>query len=318
MDVFSGVIATMRVGRAEFTCSLRPAGWGNRFGPYPGAGFHVLLHGSCWLVPPEGTPVPLRAGDVVFLPHGSAHGLSDRPDVALADLPPDPANDAASTQPETARAHLVCGAYRLERRLAHPFLQSLPPVVHISPGSRHHDLRSAIDLLGAELLGPRPGSDAALPALMDLVLVYLLRAWLDEQATQDLNRGWPAALTDPLVAPALAAMHGEPDRHWTVPDLARTVGLSTTAFARRFSRVVGRPPLTYLTWWRLNTAARILTDDDAPLAGVARQVGYGSEFAFATAFRREFGVAPGRFRRGQQRHAPDRSRRLVPVAGTRP
>lgn len=307
MDVLSGVVATMRAGRAKFARSSRAAGWGNRFASYPGGGFHVLLHGSCWLIDAGGGAVPLRAGDVVFLPHGSAHGLSDRPDVSLADLPADSGRDGAGLQddPTTIRAHLLCGAYRLDRSLAHPFLQSLPDVIHISAGSRHHDLHVAVDLLGAELTDQRAGSDAVLPALLDLVLIYLLRAWLDQRAGEELARGWPVALADPFLAIALRHIHDEPARRWTVQDLATAAGMSKTAFARRFSSVVGQPPLTYLTWWRLNTAARILSRSDTALAGVARQVGYSSEFAFATAFRREFGVAPGRFR--QQRMASSRA-----------
>ena len=304
MDVFSDVVATMRVGRAKFTRSRRTGAWGNRYGPYPGAGFHVVLDGSCWLITAGETPVLLHAGDVVFLPHGSLHGLSDRPDRRIADLPPAPpaGSDAHCIDPATVHAHLLCGAYRLEQGLAHPFLRSLPDVVHIAATSRHHDLRTAVDLLGADLTDPRPGAEAALPALLDLLLVYLLRAWLAEETAQRADSGWPAALTDPLLGKALHHMHRDPARAWTVQDLATTVGMSRTAFARRFTGLVGQPPLTYLTWWRLSTGAGLLRETDLPLAGIARQVGYSSEFAFSNAFRREFGIAPGRFRR--DRRAP--------------
>lgn len=296
VDVLSGVVATVRVGRAKFSSSRRGVSWGNRFGPYPGVGFHLVLRGSCWLISPGVPPTPMRAGDAVFLPHGSVHGMSDRPDVGLEELPPDTCG-VDITDPAQTRTHLLCGAYRLDRTLSHPFLRSLPDVVRVPAGSGHHDLRAAIDLLGAELTGPRPGSEAVLPALLDLVLVHLVRAWLDEQGAQHLDRGWPAAMTDPALLAALDRIHDEPSRPWTVQDLADTVRMSRTAFARRFTRVIGQPPLAYLTWWRLNTAARLLLRSDAPLAHVARQVGYTSEFAFAAAFRREFDVAPGRFRR---------------------
>lgn len=299
MDVFSDVVSTMRVGRAKFTRTRRSGSWGNRFGPYPGAGFHVLLHGSCWLITADEAPMPLHAGDVVFLPHGSQHGLSDRPDRRIADLPPDPSggSDEPDADPDAVRAHLFCGAYRLERGVAHPFLRALPDVVHIAATSRHYELRVAVDLLRADLTDPRPGADAARPALLDLLLVYLLRAWLDEETTQHTDRGWPAALTDPVLATALHHMHRDPARRWTVPDLADTVGMSRTAFARRFTALIGQPPLAYLTWWRLSSGARLLRETDLPLASIAQQVGYNSEFAFSNAFRREFGTAPGRFRR---------------------
>lgn len=224
--------------------------------------------------------------------------MSDSPDHHIDELPPNPSDgsDGSSGDPTVVRAHLLCGAYRLDRGQTHPFLRTLPDVVHLSGSSSQHDLNAAIDLLTAELANSRPGAGSALPALMDLLLTYLLRAWLVDEAARHPARGWPAALTDPLLVAALNHIHNDPARRWTVRDLGAAVGMSKTAFARKFTTLVGQPPLSYLTWWRLNTGARLLRDTDAPLAAIARQVGYTSEFAFANAFRREFGLAPGRFR----------------------
>jgi AraC-like DNA-binding protein len=124
--------------------------------------------------------------------------------------------------------------------------------------------------------------------------VYLVRAWYDERPVADT--GWSAALADPAVAQALSAIHGHPERPWTVQSLAALAGLSRAPFARRFTETVGSPPLAYLTWWRMTTAARLLRESDRPLRAVAARTGYVSEFAFARAFKREFGVAPGRYR----------------------
>ncbi|GGU47962.1 AraC family transcriptional regulator [Lentzea flava] len=316
MDVFTDVIATMRVGRAKFTRSRWSGPWGHRFGPYPGAGFHVVLRGSCWLIPPAGAPVRLDAGDVVFLPHGALHGLSDRPDRTAAELPPARETDHTGDDPD-ADTHLVCGAYRLDRGQAHPFLRTLPEVLHLRarPG-RHPALRAAVDLLGADVAESRPGAGAALPALLDLLLVYLLRAWLEEESERSPGTGWCAAFSDPVVATALRHVHREPAHPWTVSELAGRVGMSKTAFARRFTALVGQSPMAYLTWWRLSTGARLLRDGDETLAAVARQVGYTSEFAFATAFKREFGVPPGRFRRRSAHLDDDGARGLVVQAPT--
>lgn len=315
VDMLSDVIASLRIGTTKFAQSRRAAPWGASFGPYPGAGFHLLVAGNCWLTPPNAPPLRLAAGDVVLLPHGVRHGLSDRPCANLDDLPPDHSTDSGADAsrgirrdrghsdggPDVDGAHLLCGAYRLERGHAHPFLRSLPDVVYLParPGDRSA-VRVAVDLLCADLAERGPGSAAALPALMDLILVYLLRAWLGEQAQRGPEAGWAAALNDAALAAALHQMHRHPQRPWTVEALAGAAGLSRTAFARRFTATVGQPPLAYLTWWRLSSGARLLITTGAPLAAVARQVGYGSEFAFATAFRRQFGVAPGRFRREQQ------------------
>ncbi len=121
----------------------------------------------------------------------------------------------------------------------------------------------------------------------------MLRAWLHETAGA---AGWSGALADPVTARALAAIHGDPARAWTVEQLGAAAGLSRAAFARRFTSLVGEPPLTYLTRWRMTTAAQLLRESDRPVAQVAAAVGYGSAFAFSKAFRREYATTPGGYR----------------------
>jgi AraC-like DNA-binding protein len=247
---------------------------------------------------------------VAFLPHGAAHGLADSlstplvdASTSLAEIPPVEDDDGVPTgqQPtdgSAAATVMLCGAYLLDRSRAHPLLEDLPEVIHLPARVGHHPgLRAAVDLLGGELEQPRPGGDAMLPALLDVLLLHILRAWFDEQSAHGAATGWAAALRDPAVAAGLRAIHGDPARPWTVAELASQAGLSRAAFARRFAALVGQPPQTYLTWWRMTLAARLLRDGDAPLATVARKVGYTSEFAFAHAFKREYGSAPGGFRR---------------------
>jgi AraC-like DNA-binding protein len=134
-----------------------------------------------------------------------------------------------------------------------------------------------------------------LPALLDLLLVQILRTWFASR-NGDSSR-WAVALGDPAIGAALRAVHTEPDRACTVDKLATRVGLSRAVFARRFTALVGQPPMAYLNWWRMTVAARLLREGHAPLAAIARQVGYASEYAFAHAFKRAFGSPPGAFRR---------------------
>jgi AraC-like DNA-binding protein len=192
------------------------------------------------------------------------------------------------------RAVLLCGAYQLTRARPHPLLLVLPDVVHLPARPTRAPLHSVVELLSIELDRAEPGRDGVVPALVDAMLLYILRAWIDERA--DEPGGWAGALTDPGVRAALESIHADPARAWTIKSLAATAGLSRSAFAQRFAEHVGGPPMRYVTWWRMTLAGRLLHDTDSPLAVLAHRVGYTSEFGFAKAFKREFGVAPGRYR----------------------
>ncbi|GAA0405592.1 AraC family transcriptional regulator [Microbispora corallina] len=309
MDVLSDVITTMRTGLPHSARVDRGAPFGRRFPSGDAAGFHVVLQGTAWLIPDNGDPVSLGPGDVVFLPRGAGHGLADSPSTPLADGPASSAQPRSGSQetpvPGAAPVTvMLCGAYLLDRSRTHPLLRELPDVVHLPAraGRRPH-LRAALDLLGGELEGVRPGCDAMVPALLDVLLLHILRAWFEER--EDAPTGWTAALNDPPVAAALRAMHGEPQRQWSVQELAGHAGLSRAAFARRFTTLVGQPPLAYLTWWRMTVAARLLRASDVPANAVAGKVGYTSEYAFAHAFKRAYGRPPGAYRReGRHRQAP--------------
>ncbi|WP_338771271.1 AraC family transcriptional regulator [Nocardia vulneris] len=295
MDVLSETIAAIRTGSPTSGMFVRHAPWGRRYPVVPGAGFHVVLQGSCWLVPSTGAePMALGAGDVVFMPRGADHDLVDHLDSPVTETarPGEP----REVEGPGVRTALLCGAYELGRQRSHPLLDELPEFIHLParPG-RHPALRGAVDLLAAEIAAPRPGSDAAVPALLEMLLLFVLRAWFEEQAGARTT-GWAGAFADPAVAAALRAVHEEPARPWTVPDLSDVAGVSRATLARRFTATVGEPPLAYVTRWRMLTAARLLRETNAALGTVARKVGYTSEFAFAKAFKREYGLAPGRYR----------------------
>ncbi|OMI36112.1 AraC family transcriptional regulator [Streptomyces sparsogenes DSM 40356] len=313
MDVLSDAITSMRTGRPHAGRTEKHGSWGVRFPDSDGAGFHVVLQGACWILPPDGEPLALGPGDVVFMPHGRGYGLADGPRTPLAEfsgsLPGPFARDASvpgTAAPDAAVPDtvLLCGAYLLDRLRPHPLLAELPQVLHIPARlGRHPELRSAVELLGGELERPRPGASAVLTSLLDMLLLYVLRAWYEEQSGR-AGTGWAAALHDRPVSEALRAIHRDPAHPWTVETLGQAAGLSRAAFARRFTALAGRSPLAYLTWWRMTLAARLLRESELPLRAVAERSGYTSEFAFAKAFKREYGVAPGGYRRrGQESEA---------------
>jgi AraC-like DNA-binding protein len=304
MDVLSDVLAVMRAGRPLARRAGCQAPWGMRFAAGDAAACHVVLQGACWLIPPHGAPLALGVGDVVLIPRGDAHALTDRPGGPPARHVSAQDQDAPLGELRIpgpgATTTLLCASYRFDHARPHPLLHDLPEVIHLPDRvGQHPSLRAAVELLGSELRQPRAGTEAVLPALVDLLLLYVLRAWLDEQSGRPAP-GWAAALHDPALITALRHIHRRPEHPWTVVELATQAGLSRASFAKRFTTVVGQPPLTYLTWWRMTTAAGLLRDSDASLRSVAERCGYGSEYAFAKAFKREYGTAPGQYRRQER------------------
>ncbi|MBB5785199.1 AraC family transcriptional regulator [Nonomuraea jabiensis] len=300
MDMISEVIGTVRAGNAYARRITESGSWGARYPSFAGVGFHLVLGGTGWLVLRGGESIALHPGDVVLVPYGTEHGLSHTP-CALGTLP------VASMGPEPPRPgpsdfEFLCGAYRLDNGKVHQFLRALPDVIAISPDyDRHPQLRSLAALLGDDVSEPRPGDEATRSALVDLTLVHALRHWQEQSG----DEAWPR-ITDPGIAAALRAIHDAPDGRWTVQRLSEIAGMSRTTFVRRFTDLLGKPPATYLTGWRLTLGARLLRETSAPLAAIARQVGYSTEFAFANAFRREYGVSPGRFRQNMRVAAASR------------
>lgn len=299
MDVVSDAVSAVRVGRPSSNRVRVSGSWCTRLAPYDGAGFHVILEGSCWLLPDSGSPVSLGAGDVVLLPHGTGHVIADAPADATTVKQAVPferwLDDKGPRRPRATfgEVQMLCGKYRLDRSRMHPLMAELPKVVHLpNRVGAHPELRAAVDLLGHELATQGPGACIAVPSLLDLLLVYMIRSW----AAQGTSGTWPTVLGDPVAATALRALHSNPAAPWTNDRLAAEAGVSRATLARRFTNLVGRPPMAYLTWWRLTFAATLLRDTPDPLAAIARRVGYGTPYALSHAFSREFGTTPGQYR----------------------
>jgi AraC-like DNA-binding protein len=194
---------------------------------------------------------------------------------------------------------VVCGAFTFQGSICASLLEALPPLVLVRSSEAEPALRSVLTLLADETRREEPGQQTILDRLLDLLLVYTLRTWFASPAGTPPR--WYSALDDAAVGAALRAMHGDPAHPWTVAELAALAGLSRAAFARRFHAATGTSPLAYLADWRIALAADALLRPGATLAAVAAEVGYGSEFAFSAAFKRQRGVAPGRWR--EQRRA---------------
>jgi len=305
MDIVGEVVVAMRTGRPIARRTDLYGTWGLRFCGDQGAGFHVLLEGSAWIVPPiVSAPVKLGVGDVVFVGKADGYTLADDPDTPLHDVestaPKEQWPVPAPLPGERPGTVLLCGTYALERARPHPLIAQLPRVIHLPARATLGDpLRSVVDLLGAEVQCDGANLSPAVPALLDLLIIYTLRAWYAREAARGAQ-GWPRALQDNAVRTALENIQQSPATPWTVAQLAAASGLSRTAFAREFRTLVGEPPLTYLTRWRMTIAAQLLRETDLPIESVAARVGYGSPYAFGKAFKRSMGDAAGAYRRASR------------------
>lgn len=249
-------------------------------------------------------PVRLGDGDIALITGPRRYTIADSPEtpvqveirgarkigVAQAVLGPRTFGDGLP-----GATTMLRGAYELHGAVAGRLLGLLPPVAVVPAGPR---TRGALDLLTAEAARDEPGQDAVLYRLLDLVLVLALRAWCARPDA--VLPAWYHALADPAVGEALRLLHEEPGRRWTVAGLAAEVGMSRAAFAARFARLAGEPPLAYLTRWRMTVAADLLRDSDATVTAVSREVGYEDAFAFSVAFKRVRGVSPSAWRDRQR------------------
>ena len=192
---------------------------------------------------------------------------------------------------EDGETVLLTGTYQLQSEISARLLSALPELVHLPADALDSPL---IAYLAQEAVKDEPGQEALLDRLLDLLLIAVLRAWFARPEAE--APGWYRAYSDPVVGPALQLLHNSPDQPWTVESIARAAGVSRAALSRRFSALVGEPPMTFLTNWRLTLAADLLREPDNTVESVARRVGYGSAFALSTAFKRVYGVSPRQHR----------------------
>jgi len=298
LDPLSDVLSLLRP-RSAVSAGLDAGGeWAIRFPPHEGIKFNAVMRGACWVqVDGDAEPRRIEAGDCFLLTRG-------RPFLFATDLalPPidspaiyDRAVDGIATCNGGGDFFLIGGRFAFEGDYAGLLFGALPAIVHLRDASSQAAvLRWALDQLAVEIRDGAPGQALMADHLAQIMLLQVLRLWLASGSSK--SSGWLGALSDARLARAIGAMHGEPGRRWTLSALAEHAGMSRTTFAERFREAVGRPPLDYLTDWRMRLAADRLRRTDDGVASIAFSVGYESEAAFSTAFRRVVGCAPSRHR----------------------
>lgn len=266
--------------------------------------YHLVTEGRCRAALPGSVEwVELGPGDLIMFPHGDGHRLGS--DLQLAPVgaeilvEPSPEGGLARIQHGGggARTRFVCGFLACDKRLCRPLLGALPRMlrVELGDGPAAAWITATLRHGASETHAPRPGSDALLGRLSELLFVEAIRHYTASLPQDQL--GWLAGLRDPYVGKALALLHADPARDWEVEALAKEAGLSRSALNERFNALIGEPPMQYLTGWRLALASQALSGTNDAVVRIAGRVGYDSEAAFNRAFKREFGVPPAAWRR---------------------
>ena len=266
--------------------------------------YHLVTAGSCLArLPDDAATVEVRRGELIMFPHGDGHLLGS--DLQRAPVPAGaivtPTHLSGMMRIEHGgggnRTEFVCGFLACDKRLCRPLLQALPRMLHVplGDGPEASWLVDSLERGVRESQAPGPGAHAMLARLAELLFVEAIRRYT--QSLPPTQVGWLAALRDAHVGRALALLHAEPSRHWTVEDLAKEVGVSRTVLGGRFADFIGEPPMQYLTRWRLAIAAQALGSTNEAVSRIAERVGYDSESAFNRAFKREFELPPAAWRR---------------------
>jgi AraC-like DNA-binding protein len=258
--------------------------------------YHILTSGRCWGGLTGEPAVELAPGDVIVFPHGDGHVMSSDPKLHSEPATPGrfPETVIIGDGSEVA-ATFVCGFLGCDRRPFNPLLSTLPRQLHL-PGLSSGWLQSFARQVVEESQARRVGADSVLTRLAELMFVEVLRRYIETLPPE--QRGWLAGLRDDAIGRALGLLHGDPAHAWTLDELAAAVAMSRSAFADRFTTLVGQPPMQYLAQWRMQLAARRLAAGSAKVAAIAEEVGYESEEAFSRAFKRLMGISPGAWRRG--------------------
>lgn len=265
--------------------------------------FHFVTAGRCWLEVQGHVPLLLQPGDLALVPHGEGHLLSSEPgtpSAQLFDLP----REYISERYEVLRhggggtpTSIVCGAVRFDHPAAHQLIELLPEVIRVeaSNSPQMEWIQSTLRFMAAEARAPKPGGETIITRLADILVIQAIRTWIEHDPSA--QTGWLGALQDKQIGRAITLIHRDPARAWTLASLANEVAMSRSAFAGRFTELVGVPAMHYVARWRMHVAVTWLKESDAGIGDLAIRLGYQSEAAFSRAFKRFIGVSPGAIRR---------------------
>lgn len=299
LDPLSDSLQLLRMSATLYSRCYFTSPWGLELPAFPGMlMFHVVMAGHCWLSVGGSVLRLLQRGDFVLVPCGTRHSLHSQPGadtVPLFDMP----REYLSERYEIIRhagggapTEIVCGTMEVDNPGAVQLLTMLPPVIGSEAMSPAHKewLHSTLQLMAAEAVDSKIGRETLLARLADVVVMHAIRGWIEKDPAA--STGWLQALRDKQIGRAIALIHDDPSRPWTLASLAEEVAMSRSAFATRFVELVGIPVMQYVTQWRMQVALSLLKSDGARVGDLAARLGYQSEAAFSRAFKRYTGFSP--------------------------
>ena len=306
-DPLAESLHILRMSGTFYALSELTAPWGAWIPPMGGPEgliwFHVPTSGNCRIEIGDEHALELEAGDLALIPHGRGHTLRSEPGVDAPNIL-DLDRTLLGDRYELLRhggggkpTRLICGAVRFDHPAARQLADLLPPALMLPARTATSNgwIQSTMRLMDAEAAEPRPGGEAVITRLADILVIQAIRHWLETDPAA--RSGWLGAVADPQIGRVMASIHQDPGRDWTLEALAREAAMSRSAFAGRFRDLVGEGAIQYLTRWRMQLAADQLRREDRTASELADRYGYRSEAAFNRAFKRVIGSPPGAFKR---------------------
>jgi len=301
MDALSTILEATSLRSVVYSKFPLSAPWGLDIVQDENSQFWRLVSGNCTVGSPDGRVIEMEEGDLVFVPHGSAHWIGDK------------STSLRMPSPEFVKARragievfkgggdvtvLIAGHFEFDYQTLHPFLKDLPSIIHIRQYVTKNQLllKQVTQLMLEELNNEGPGSKVMLKCLSEIMFINIIRAYLDQAAP---DSGFLSALNDPRISKALKLMQDSPQNNWTLESLALEIGMSRSVFFNQFKKLVHETPLNYLTNWRIRQAQKLLITDNNNIAQIAENVGYRSEAAFNRIFKSKTGQTPAVYRRSK-------------------
>jgi len=308
MDALTDILNTLRLSSTLYFRTELTAPWGIDVPAKANAArFHIVVSGHCWLKVNDEN-VHMSNGDLIVIPHGSSHIIAN--DQKTQVLPLSDVLDEVAYTGEGALVYggggegccLVCGEFSFDDLGTHPLLENLPNKLYVSGDSSYNTkwLDSALGFIAHEAASLKPGAHAIIDRLSEIILIQVIRATL---ASTEEHIPFLSVFSDTRINQVMSAIHADPAADWTVERLGQLVNMSRSSFSNRFTDLANMTPLQYVIFVRLQRAGRLLLETDTPLINVAEKIGYQSEAAFSQAFKKQYGMRPGEFRRAHTQAA---------------